>query len=129
MRFSRTSILLFLLLSFLAAEAAILPFRTECGSILLRREDEARESAFSFLKPNGWLSQGGMVRRDPLATGANPDSVAAKLDFSLKSDSSGTAMIRWMPNVTYFDIGCSAVADDAELFPPAAPIRACWSIR
>jgi hypothetical protein len=120
MRFVWFSIFLCILTIAVGVEGRFLPPPLECPGILFQRADEAHEAAFSYLLPQGWITQGGMVRRDPLATGANSESVAAKLDFKLQSDSAGTAMIRWMPNVTYFDIGCSAIADDAQLFPPGS---------
>jgi hypothetical protein len=113
-------ILLYLLGQAAAFGNILPPSRGICDGVLFRREVEAREAAFSYLIPDGWISSGGMVRRDPLATGTNPDSVAVKMDFQVQLDSLGRALIRWMPNITYFDIGCSAVYQDAQLFPPGS---------
>ena len=72
------------------------------GSVLyLRRWIEQKEQAFSVLVPAGWLVEGGVVRVNPQFGPTN--SVAAKIDFSLKKDQAGSVMMHWFGNYTYKD--------------------------
>jgi hypothetical protein len=71
------------------------------AALLLRRHTEPKESAFTVLVPDGWLTEGGVVRIDPSKGPTN--SVGAKIDFTVKRDAAGTAMLRWHPNITYKD--------------------------
>jgi hypothetical protein len=68
-----------------------------------RRAVEPRERAFTLLIPAGWRIEGGIVRVDPLAQGGPAQSIAAKVDFTIKKDSAGTVMERWLPDVAWFD--------------------------
>jgi hypothetical protein len=71
------------------------------GPVHLLRVWEPREQAFTVLVPQGWLTEGGVVRMDPRLGPTN--SVGAKIDFSVKRDPAGTTMIHWLPNITYKD--------------------------
>jgi len=79
------------------------PKTTLVNTIRLQRVNEPRENAFSILIPTGWKVDGGIVRVDPLAQGGPAQSIAAKLDFTVKKDTRGTVMIRWLPDVLFFD--------------------------
>jgi hypothetical protein len=72
-------------------------------TIIFRRVSEPREKAFSIIIPDGWQIEGGIFRVDPLAQGGPSQSIAAKLDFAVKKDPQGSVMIRWLPDVLFFD--------------------------
>lgn len=84
--------------------------------LVFQRRNEPRENAFSLLVPKGWQIEGGIYRVDPLTQGGPSQSIAAKLDFALKKDKNGTVMIRWLPDVQYFDARYSP-AGQMGLFP------------
>lgn len=69
--------------------------------LYLHRQWEPREKAFTVLLPAGWIFEGGVLRLNPAAGPTN--SVGAKIDFALKRDKAGTAMIHFFPNITYKD--------------------------
>lgn len=72
-------------------------------TIIFNRVKEPRENAFSILIPKGWQTDGGIFRVNPLTQGGPMQSIAAKLDFAVKKDRGGTIMIRWLPDMAYFD--------------------------
>ncbi len=72
-------------------------------TIVFKRVSEPRENAFSLLIPSDWQVEGGIVRIDPTRQGGPAQSVAAKLDFSVKKNAAGSVMIRWLPDVLFFD--------------------------
>ena len=83
---------------------------------IFNRKAERNENAFTLLVPQGWEMEGGILRVDPLAQGGASQSIAAKIDFSVKKDRAGTVMIRWLPDVLYFDARFSP-AGEMGLFP------------
>lgn len=83
---------------------------------IFRRIQEPRENAFSLLLPDGWIIEGGIYRVDPTVQGGPSQSIAAKLDFTVKKDNLGSVMIRWLPDVLYFDARNSP-AGQMGLFP------------
>lgn len=85
------------------------------GAVVFQRKSEPKENAFSILVPKGWQSTGGIYRVNPIANGPS-NAIAAKLDFSVKKDKAGTVMIRWLPDVLYFDSRYSP-AGQMGLFP------------
>jgi hypothetical protein len=84
--------------------------------LVFQRKNEPRENAFSLLVPKGWQLHGGIYRIDPLTQGGPSQSIAAKLDFAVKKDNNGSVMIRWLPDVLYFDARYSP-AGQMGLFP------------
>ncbi|MBN1850826.1 MAG: hypothetical protein JW932_19815 [Deltaproteobacteria bacterium] len=72
-------------------------------AIFFRRVSEPREKAFSIVIPDGWQVEGGIFRVDPTAQGGPSQSIAAKLDFAVKKDPQGSVMVRWLPDVLFFD--------------------------
>lgn len=88
-------------------------------TLTLERVVEASERAFTLLVPRGWRTAGGIVRVDPIARGGPAQSVAAKVDFAVMSDARGTVMIRWLPDVLFFDMRQSP-AGAMGLFPPGS---------
>lgn len=81
-----------------------------------QKQNEPRENAFSLLVPKGWRIDGGIFRVDPTAQGGPSQSIAAKLDFAVKKDDNGSVMIRWLPDVLYYDARYSP-AGQMGLFP------------
>ena len=85
-------------------------------TIVFTRVYEPNEKAFSILIPQGWQVAGGIVRVNPLTQGGAAQSIAAKLDFTVKKDDSGTVLIRWLPDMLYFDARYSP-AGQMGMFP------------
>ena len=85
-------------------------------AVIFQRKNEPRENAFSILVPKGWIIEGGIFRVDPTAQGGPSQSIVAKLDFAIKKDRAGSVMIRWLPEVLYFDMR-SSPAGQMGLFP------------
>lgn len=86
------------------------------NALVFNRKNEPNENAFSVLVPKGWQIVGGIFRVDPNVQGGPSQSIAAKLDFAVKKDNTGTVMIRWLPDVLYFDARYSP-AGQMGLFP------------
>lgn len=72
-------------------------------TIIFQRATEPKEKAFSVLVPLGWKIEGGIVRIDPSVAGGPAQSIAAKVDFTVKKDKEGSVMMRWLPDYMYFD--------------------------
>ena len=70
---------------------------------IFRWQTEPREKAFRILVPECWQSEGGIFRINPTLGGGAANALEAKIDFSVKSDEEGTALIRWFPDMFYFD--------------------------
>lgn len=77
---------------------------------------EPNEKAFKILLPQNWETEGGIFRIDPTAGGGAANALEAKLDFVMKSDKAGAAMMRWYPDMFYFDSRRST-AGQMGLFP------------
>jgi len=85
-------------------------------TLIMHRVWEPRENAFSLLIPKGWSYTGGIYRLDPSTSGGAGNAIEAKLDFSVFSDKQGSVMIRWLPDMYYFDMSRSP-AGQMGLFP------------
>jgi len=107
----------FLLLSVLVCASDLGAARP--GTVVFQRSQEPKEHAFSLLVPAGWRTEGGILRINPLTQGGPSQSIAAKVDFAVKKDAAGTVMIRWLPDVLYFDPRMSP-AGQMGLFPPGS---------
>ena len=83
---------------------------------IFQRVNEPKEQAFNLLIPRNWQVEGGIFRVNPLAQGGPSQSIAAKLDFAVKKDQAGSVMIRWLPDVLYYDARMSP-AGQMGLFP------------
>lgn len=93
-----------LLASFLFSGSAFsLPDQGSVNTMVFTRVHEPREKAFSVLIPRGWQVEGGIFRLDPSAQGGAAQSIAAKVDFAVKKDPAGTVLMRWLPDMLYFD--------------------------
>ncbi len=88
-------------------------------TMVFHRIAEPKENAFTMLIPQGWLVEGGIMRVDPISGGGAGNAIAAKLDFAVKSDSKGTVMAHWMPDMIYFDMTYSP-AGQMGLYPPGS---------
>lgn len=90
------------------------------GEVLVfNRVTEPNERAFSLLVPTGWKTEGGIYRVDPTAAGGAAQSIAAKVDFAVKSDNAGSVMVRWLPDVLFYDASMSP-AGQMGMFPPGS---------
>ncbi|MDX2413637.1 MAG: hypothetical protein QNK33_00475 [Bacteroidales bacterium] len=74
------------------------------NTISFKRVPEPNEKAFSLLLPDKWIIEGGIYRINPLSKGGAAQSIAAKCDLTVKSDKEGSALIRWLPDMLYFDM-------------------------
>jgi len=88
-------------------------------TVLFRQMTEPNETAFSILVPHGWQVEGGIIRVDPMMQTQSAQSIAAKVDFAVKSDAVGSVMIRWLPEMLYCDMRASP-AGMMGLFPPGS---------
>lgn len=87
--------------------------------LVLRRQTEPRQQAFSVLVPDGWQTDGGLFSVDPNQSGGSLNAVDTKCDFSVKRDPAGTVMARWAPSYNFVDFSRAAeFANMAQLFPP-----------
>ncbi len=89
------------------------------STMVFTRVEEPNERAFTILIPKGWQVKGGIFRVDPTAQGGAAQSIAAKLDFAVMKDRQGSVMIRWLPDVLFFDMRYSP-AGQMGLFPPGS---------
>lgn len=80
------------------------------------RVKEPNENAFSILVPKDWVTEGGIYRIDPTAGGGSGNAIDAKNDFAVKSSQSGEVMIRFLPDMFYFDMRKSP-AGQMGMFP------------
>jgi len=80
------------------------------NQLILQKISEPNEQAFHILKPRGWLVEGGITRWDPVSMGGAANAIEAKIDFTLRSDESGTIQIHWLPDIYFVDLSGSMVA-------------------
>ncbi|MBN2174832.1 MAG: hypothetical protein JW731_11920 [Bacteroidales bacterium] len=85
-------------------------------TMVFKKVQEPREKAFSLLLPNNWVIEGGIFRIDPTAGGGSGNAIDAKLDIQFKKDQNGTVMMRWFPDMNYFDMSNSP-AGQMGMFP------------
>lgn len=83
---------------------------------LFKWVNEPNEKAFKILLPQKWITDGGIFRINPTSGGGAANALEAKLDFSMKSDAEGTVIMRWYPDMFYFDSRRSP-AGQMGLFP------------
>jgi hypothetical protein len=95
------------------------PATSRAAIVTFTQVAEPRESAFRIRIPRGWQTEGGIFRVDPTGAGGPAQSVAAKLDFAVKKDEAGSVMIRWLPDVMFYDSRRSP-AGQMGLFPPGS---------
>ncbi len=88
-------------------------------TLILRRESEPRQKAFSFLVPKGWQVDGGLFYVDPTQAGGAGNSVDTKCDLTIRRDAKGSVMVRWLPSWNYADFsGSPEYASLGALFRP-----------
>lgn len=83
---------------------------------VFRWQQEPNEQAFKILLPDNWITAGGIYRINPATGTGAANALEAKLDFTMKSDDAGTALMRWFPDMFYFDSRYSP-AGQMGLFP------------
>ncbi|HBE39648.1 MAG TPA: hypothetical protein DDW27_00270 [Bacteroidales bacterium] len=78
-------------------------FSGQSQGLYFRRLEEPREKAFSLLVPDGWIIEGGALRliSDQIAGAAN--MIDCKFDMTVKNNSTGSVMIRWLPEMMCLD--------------------------
>jgi len=104
----------------MAASAGEKPKRDDMKpvSVILRRQWEPRQKAFSVLVPAGWLIEGGLFSVDPTQGGGTLNAIETKCDFTVKKDAAGSVMVRWCPTWNFVDFSRSqAFATMSGLFP------------
>jgi hypothetical protein len=110
--------IIFLILTTFTGQAESQP-KNNSSTMIFQRVAEPRENAFTLLIPKGWQIEGGILRINPLTQGGAAQSIAAKIDFAVKKDRQGSVMIRWLPDMLYFDARMSP-AGQMGLFPPGS---------
>ncbi|HEX7597105.1 MAG TPA: hypothetical protein VF518_02760, partial [Polyangia bacterium] len=83
--------------------AASEPRKPAQGSHRFVRTAEPREHAFTLLVPKGWQVEGGIFRVNPMQAGGPANAMEAKCDLAVKSDGTGSTMIRFLPKMIYAD--------------------------
>jgi len=73
--------------------------------ISFNRKNEPNENAFSILVPKNWQITGGIFRVNPLQVGGPLNSIEAKCDLILQSDSKGTVSFHILPDIVYAHAG------------------------
>lgn len=112
----------FFLLCGMAAGVAAWQPRSPGGvpqAIYLQRRWEPNERAFSLLVLKDWRVQSGIFRLEPGRAGGPVNAISAKLDFTVKRDEAGTVLVRFLPEMLYFDARRSP-AGQMGLFPPGS---------
>lgn len=90
-------------------------------TVVLKRQWEPRQKAFTVLVPEGWQVEGGLFSVDPTAAGGALNSIETKCDFSVKRDTAGTVMVRWAPTYNCVDFSRGPeFANLAGMFPPGS---------
>jgi hypothetical protein len=79
--------------------------RQQHTGIAFMRIMEPREAAFSILIPQGWQSEGGILRVNAAQAGGPLNAMEAKCDLILKSDARGTVAFRILPDIVYAHVG------------------------
>lgn len=72
-------------------------------TVVLRRQWEPKQKAFTVLVPVDWQIDGGLFSVDPTRAGGVLNSIETKCDFTVKRDSAGTVMARWAPTYNFVD--------------------------
>jgi hypothetical protein len=86
-------------------------------SMVFQPATEPRENAFKLLIPKDWLIEGGIYRADLMHQRISAQSIEAKCDLSIKSDSAGSIMLRLVPEFKYCDMRYNMAG---MLFPPGS---------
>lgn len=79
-------------------------FTGRSQTMIFQRVHEPNEDAFNLLVPKGWITSGGIYRIDPTAGGGSGNAIDAKVDFSVMNNQEGNLMIRFLPDMNYFDM-------------------------
>jgi len=71
--------------------------------MLFRIVFETSEGAFRILLPHGWIAEGGIYRQNLLAQQTYSISQEPKFNYLIKNDNAGSVVIRWCPEINYYD--------------------------
>jgi hypothetical protein len=83
--------------------SAVAKIYSQGETVYFTRTAEPVEKAFTLLVPKGWQTTGGAFRiLDPNAAGAN-NMTECKFDLTVKNDTRGSVMIRWLPEILCID--------------------------
>lgn len=85
-------------------------------TLVLQRQWEKNERAYSILVPRGWQMEGGIFNVNPLQANGPGNSIAPKNDLTIRQDASGRVMSRWMPGWNYADFSVDPTPA-AQFFP------------
>lgn len=98
----RPALLLAVLVSFFCSVIPASAADTRPAPLMrFHRYLDRTEAAFLLLVPDGWSTEGGIFRVNPMAAGGAGQSIEAKIDFALKRDPQGQVMIRFIPHTNY----------------------------
>jgi hypothetical protein len=86
-------------------------------TVLFTRVTEPNERAFNLLVPKGWRTEGGITRVNPMLANGSGNAIGAKIDYSVKRDTEGSVMLRWLPSIQYVDTRGTMLA---QMFPPGS---------
>ncbi|MFB3787180.1 MAG: hypothetical protein ACE15F_12515 [bacterium] len=86
-------------------------------TMVFEKYEDRSENAFTFLIPRGWLTEGGIIRVNPILAGGPAQSLEAAFGFAARKDDAGTVMIRWLPHVYYAD---TRFMPAGNMFPPGS---------
>lgn len=87
-----------------AALTALLAAAPGSAAVSFRQYLDRTEWAFMVLVPSGWVTEGGIVRVNPLTAGPG-QAIEAKLDFAVKREPAGRVAVRWLPSTNYVQPG------------------------
>jgi len=99
---------IFACMSLLLTGSASLASPSDATGLSFVRENEPVEGAFSLLVPQGWTSEGGIFRVNPLEAGGPLNAMEAKCNLAFKSDDRGTVAFRILPDIVYAHEGVGA---------------------
>jgi hypothetical protein len=71
------------------------------GAFVFDRYVDRTEGAFLVLVPKGWMTEGGIVRVNPLTAAGPAQAIEAKIDFAVKREKAGKVAVRYLPKITY----------------------------
>ncbi len=83
-------------------------------TIVFNRIAEPEENAFTILVPMGWVIESDIIRGDSIP---GDNAIEGKFDFAVKSDSNGTVMIRWLPDMINYTIAHPVLDTLMGLYP------------
>ena len=97
------------------------------NTVVFEKYQDATEKAFYSLVPKGWECEGGIVRPTLKENHQTTLSVEPRLDFLVKNNAQGSAVVHWVPQHYYVDLSESPMGqlfpDDQDLFYMGIPVQ------